>query len=105
MNNRFLGWFSLSIGLVLLVGFSIKWGGGTNGLLAQVGGSGKAGECGGTVECFCGDTVVADYTMTRDLQNRKGGTICEGTGLILGKKVDGQRNPTLNCARFNIAGT
>ena len=55
--------------------------------------------CGGSTACSCGDTLNESWTMTANLQNLTGGTICPADGLIIG--VD---NLTLNCQGYNISG-
>lgn len=51
-------------------------------------------ECGGDVECNCGDIIVEDYTMNSDLEN------CGDYGLIMGAN-----NINLDCDNHFITGT
>ncbi|MDO8624615.1 MAG: right-handed parallel beta-helix repeat-containing protein, partial [Candidatus Diapherotrites archaeon] len=63
-----------------------------------------AGECGGTSECFCGDTIVSNYTMVSNLRGQNNETMCTGNGLVLGKSESGKEGPFLNCQNFEITG-
>jgi nitrous oxidase accessory protein NosD len=49
----------------------------------------ELGECGGNIECFCGDIAVDDYVMLTDLRNRDDGSnVCANTGVVVGKYKD-----------------
>ena len=95
----------VAVGLLALgFGSAINLDERANLLVAQVGGA-PSQECGAAVPCFCGDTVVADYTLTGDLRTRSGAAVCPGGGLILGKREEGKRGPRLNCAGWSITGS
>ncbi|MEM2974278.1 MAG: right-handed parallel beta-helix repeat-containing protein, partial [Candidatus Micrarchaeia archaeon] len=51
-----------------------------------------AANCGGTIPCNCGDTVVSSYTMSSDL-------VCSGNGLIAGAN-----DITIDCNGKSITG-
>jgi len=51
---------------------------------------GNGANCGGGIECSCGDTVVSNYVMSGDLN-------CEGNGLNLQANID--------CDGFSIIGS
>ena len=52
-----------------------------------------AAECGGAVQCNCGDTVTSNYTMLYNLNN------CPGNGLVIGAN-----GITLDCNGYLIDG-
>ncbi|PIR72307.1 MAG: hypothetical protein COU42_01715 [Candidatus Nealsonbacteria bacterium CG10_big_fil_rev_8_21_14_0_10_36_24] len=54
--------------------------------------SANAKDCGGSIECACGDTVKQNYTMQADLN-------CAGNALVLGAD-----NITINCGGHIITG-
>ncbi len=56
------------------------------------------------VPCYCGDTIIGDYTLTENLRGRSGETACPADGLALGLRQPGKDAPTLDCANFEIAG-
>ena len=47
-------------------------------------------ECGGDIECACGDTITSSYIMKEDLQ-------CDGNAFNLKSKID--------CNGFTLSGT
>ncbi|MFH1425199.1 MAG: right-handed parallel beta-helix repeat-containing protein [archaeon] len=59
------------------------------------------GECGGNVECFCGDSVVDDFVMVRDLRERDGEGICDEMGVMVGK---GYAEPDVKAINFDCSG-
>lgn len=62
----------------------------------------SVGNCGGTTECFCGDTVTSDYTMVANLRGHNGESVCSSTGLTLN---NGETVLTLDCQNYEIAGS
>jgi len=63
-------------------------------LMVFMAGSVYAADCGGMVQCNCGDTLTSSQTMWYDLIN------CQGNGLVIGAD-----NITLNMNRHTITGS
>jgi len=57
-------------------------------------GSAFGANCGGSIQCNCGDTLISSQTMWYDLTN------CGGTGINIGAN-----GVTLDCANYSISGS
>ena len=63
------------------------------GVVLMLSGNVSAANCGGAVQCGCGDTLTSSLTMTGDLSN------CPGHGIIFGSN-----NIVLDCQGHTIEG-
>ena len=63
------------------------------GVVLILSGNVSAANCGGAVQCGCGDTLTSSLTMTGDLSN------CPGNGIIFGSN-----NIVLDCQGHTIEG-